>query len=86
MTSNFFLNKLWTFEERKFNVKETGIQFGMFIGFSSLGAVIQLLLVYALVENYNMDYPPSLILAVAVASVGNFLLNKKWTFKEKIWS
>jgi len=25
-------------------------------------------------------------LAVAAASVGNFLLNKKWTFKEKIWS
>jgi dolichol-phosphate mannosyltransferase len=86
MTSNFFLNKLWTFEDRKFNVKETGIQFGMFIGFSSLGALIQLLLVYVLVENYNMDYPLSLILAVAVASVGNFLLNKKWTFKEKIWS
>ncbi|HET6808395.1 MAG TPA: glycosyltransferase family 2 protein [Nitrososphaera sp.] len=86
MTSNFFLNKLWTFEDRKFNVKETGIQFGKFIGFSSLGAVIQLLLVYVLVENYNMDYPPSLILAVAAASVGNFLLNKKWTFKEKIWS
>ena len=86
MTSNFFLNKLWTFEDRKFSVKETGIQFGMFIGFSSLGAVIQLLLVYVLVENYNMDYPLSLILAVAAASVGNFLLNKKWTFKEKIWS
>ena len=86
MTSNFFLNKVWTFEERDFNIKKTGIQFGMFIGFSSLGAIIQLLLVYALVENYNMEYPPSLILAVAMASVGNFLLNKKWTFKEKIWS
>jgi len=86
MTSNFFLNKLWTFEDRKFRLKETGIQYGMFIGFSSLGAIVQLLIVYALVENYNMDYPPALILAVAAASVGNFLLNKKWTFKEKIWS
>ena len=86
MTSNFFLNKLWTFEDRDFNVKKTGIQFGMFIGFSSLGAIIQLVLVYALVESYNMEYPLSLILAVAAASVGNFLFNKKWTFKEKIWS
>ncbi len=86
MTSNFFLNKLWTFEDRKFRLKETGIQYGMFIGFSSLGAIVQLLIVYALVENYNMDYPLALILAVAPASVGNFLLNKKWTFKEKIWS
>jgi dolichol-phosphate mannosyltransferase len=86
MTSNFFLNKIWTFEDWEFKFKETGIQFGLFVGFSSLGAIIQLLLVYALVENYRMDYPASLVLAVAVASVGNFLLNKKWTFKEKIWS
>ena len=86
MTSNFFLNKLWTFEDMEFDAKHTGIQFGMFIGFSSIGAIIQLLLVYALVENYGMEYPLSLILAVAAASVGNFLLNKKWTFKEKIWS
>jgi dolichol-phosphate mannosyltransferase len=86
MTSNFFLNKIWTFEDRKFSWKGTGIQFGMFMSFSSLGAIVQLLLVYALVENYKMDYPAALILAVAVASVGNFLLNKKWTFKEKIWS
>jgi dolichol-phosphate mannosyltransferase len=86
MTSNFFLNKLWTFEDKDFSVKKTAIQYGMFIGFSSLGAAIQLGLVYALVENYNMDYPLALILAVVTASVGNFLLNKKWTFKEKIWS
>ena len=86
MSSNFFLNKLWTFEDRKFRLKETGIQYGMFIGFSSLGAIVQLLILYALVENYNMEYPPALIFAVAAASVGNFLLNKKWTFKEKIWS
>jgi dolichol-phosphate mannosyltransferase len=86
MTSNFFLNKLWTFENRDFNVKDTGIQYGMFMGFSSLGAIIQLALVYVLLEDYNVEYPLALILAVSAASVGNFLLNKKWTFKEKIWS
>lgn len=86
MTSNFFLNKLWTFEDKDFTVKKSAIQYGMFMGFSSLGAAIQLGLVYALVENYSMNYPLALILAVATASVGNFLLNKKWTFKEKIWS
>jgi len=86
MTSNFVLNKLWTFEDRDFNAKRTAIQYGMFMGFSSLGALIQLGLVYALVESYRVDYPPALIVAVATASVGNFLLNKKWTFREKIWS
>jgi dolichol-phosphate mannosyltransferase len=58
----------------------------MFMGFSSIGAIIQLGLVYFLLENYNIEYPSALILAVSAASVGNFLFNKKWTFKEKIWS
>jgi dolichol-phosphate mannosyltransferase len=86
MTSNFFVNKLWTFEDRDFAPKKTAFQYGMFMGFSSLGALIQLGAVYALVENYHLNYPLALVLAVMAASIGNFLLNKKWTFKEKIWS
>jgi dolichol-phosphate mannosyltransferase len=86
MTSNFFLNKLWTFEDKDFSARKTAIQYGMFIVFSSLGGAIQLLLVYTLLDDYNVDYPLALILAVSVGSVGNFLLNKKWTFREKIWS
>jgi len=27
-----------------------------------------------------------LMLAVGVAAFSNFVLNKKWTFKEKVWS
>ena len=86
MTSNFFINKLWTFEERDFASKKTVLQYIMFMGFSSLGALLQLGVVYVLVENYRLDYPLALVLAVMSASIGNFLLNKKWTFKEKIWS
>ncbi|SRR5581483_6422702 len=86
MTSNFMLNKVWTFEDRDFAAKKTLFQYGMFMGFSSLGALIQLGVVYALIENYSVSYPIALILAVMSASIGNFLLNKKWTFKEKIWS
>ncbi|MCI0560117.1 MAG: glycosyltransferase family 2 protein, partial [Nitrososphaera sp.] len=86
ITSNFFLNKLWTFEDRDFAAKKTAQQYGMFLGFSSLGALLQLSIVYALVESDYINYPIALIIGVAVASIGNFLLNKKWTFKEKIWS
>lgn len=86
MTSNFFLNKLWTFEDRDFNAKKTAIQYGMFMGFSSLGALVQLGMVYILSENYRVGYEPALVIGVATAAVGNFLLNKKWTFREKIWS
>lgn len=85
MTSNFFLNKIWTFEDRNFQRKRTAIQYAMFIGFSSLGALLQLSIVYLLVDIRQVDYAIALVIGVMVASVGNFLLNKKLTFKERIW-
>lgn len=84
ITSNFILNKLWTFEDRDFAARKTLAQYGLFAGFSGFGALVQLLLVYLLVEQ-GTPYPAALVLAVATASASNFLLNKKWTFKEKIW-
>jgi dolichol-phosphate mannosyltransferase len=85
ITSNFILNKLWTFEDRDLSLKRTIVQYGMFAGFSVFGALVQLGMVYYLVENQDQSYPLALIAAVATASLSNFLLNKKWTFKEKIW-
>ncbi|MFZ0512182.1 MAG: GtrA family protein [Candidatus Nitrosopolaris sp.] len=84
ITSNFFLNKIWTFEDRNFSPRNTLKQYGMFLGLSTVGAVVQLILLYWFVQS-GFQYTPSLVLAVAAASVSNFLLNKKWTFREKIW-
>jgi dolichol-phosphate mannosyltransferase len=84
ITSNFFLNKFWTFEDRTFSPRNTLKQYGMFLGLSTVGAVVQLILLYLFVQS-GFQYTPSLVLAVAAASVSNFLLNKKWTFREKIW-
>lgn len=86
ITSNFFLNKLWTFEDRDVAASKTLMQYGLFAGFSTPGAVIQLSMLFMLHGNQQISYPIALILAVMAAAVGNFLLNKKWTFKEKIWS
>jgi dolichol-phosphate mannosyltransferase len=86
ISSNFLLNKYWTFEDRDFSPKRTIIQYVQFAGFSSIGALVQLGMVYNLVDQWNVSYPISLILAVGVAAFGNFLLNKRWTFKEKVWS
>jgi dolichol-phosphate mannosyltransferase len=86
MSTNFILNKIWTFEDRTFEPKRTLAQYGLFMGFSGIGAVFQLLMVYGLVELRHLNYSIALFLAVAIASVGNFLLNKKWTFQEKVWS
>jgi dolichol-phosphate mannosyltransferase len=86
ITSNFFLNKHWTFEDRDFSTKRTITQYGKFAGFSSIGALVQLGMVYYLVDQLNISYPISLILAVGTAAFSNFILNKKWTFRENVWS
>ncbi|MGY5148403.1 MAG: glycosyltransferase [Candidatus Nitrosopumilus sp. bin_7KS] len=86
ITSNFVLNKYWTFEDRDFSTKRTLIQYGKFTGFSSIGALVQLGMVYYLVDELSVIYPISLVLAVGTAAFSNFILNKKWTFQEKVWS
>ena len=84
ITSNFVLNKIWTFGDRDFKIKKTISQYGKFAMFSSLGALVQLGMVYFLVDGNSIAYPLALIIAVITAAFGNFILNKKWTFKEKL--
>ena len=84
ITSNFILNKIWTFGDGDFKIKKTISQYGKFAMFSSLGALVQLGMVYFLVDGNSMAYPLALIIAVITAAFGNFVLNKKWTFKEKL--
>jgi len=86
MTTNFILNKYWTFEDRDFSTKKTLSQYGKFVGFSTLGALVQLGMVFSLVEASQITYSIALILAVLTAAFSNFVLNKKWTFKEKLWN
>jgi len=86
ITTNFILNKTWTFGDRDFRVKKTISQYAKFAMFSSLGALVQLGMVYLLVDHNEISYPLALILAVMAAAFGNFILNKKFTFKEKLLS
>ena len=85
MTSNFVLNKWWTFGDRDFSFKKTTSQFSKFIMFSSFGALIQLGIVFSLVDNYDWIYTTALAVGVLTGAFSNFILNKKWTFKEKLW-
>jgi len=86
ITTNFILNKTWTFSDRDFKIKKTISQYAKFAMFSSLGALVQLSMVYFLVDSNEVSYPLALILAVMTAAFGNFILNKKWTFEEKLLS
>jgi dolichol-phosphate mannosyltransferase len=84
-TSNFFLNKYWTFEDKRFDVGLTARQYVSFIAISGIGLIIQISVLYYMVENF-VPYRISLIVAIAVATTINFVLNKKFTFNEKVWA
>lgn len=84
VTTNFLLNKFWTFEDKNRDLIRSIKQYGMFVGCSSLGILIQFLSIYFLRES-GMSYDISLLIGVTIASVSNFLFNKKLTFKENIW-
>lgn len=85
LSTNFILNKIWTFEDRDFGFKKTFSQYGKFAAFGSLGAAVQLSAVYWLVDTHGMSYPLALFTAIAMAAFSNFLLNKKITFRENLW-
>ena len=84
-TSNFFLNKYWTFEDRRFAMRTTVKQYASFIGASAIALLIQIFLLYYMVEN-SIPYRISLIVAIGIATTISFILNKKLTFKEKVWA
>ena len=82
--SNFLLNKAWTFEDRDFSPRKTLKQYGLFAAITSGGAGIQLGVLHMLLQS-GSSYEVSLIIAVSIASISNFLLNKKLTFGERVW-
>jgi dolichol-phosphate mannosyltransferase len=86
VTSNFLLNKIWTFHDMNFSARRFFLQYGMFSGIGSISGVLQIVLVYFLVEYAGHQYAFSLLLAILMASTSNFILNKKWTFKKRVWS
>jgi dolichol-phosphate mannosyltransferase len=85
MTTNFILNKIFTFRDKNFTLAHVLQQYGFYLLFTVIGAVIQLFVLYFFVEA-GIIYPISLLFGVMVGSISNFILNKKWTFYEKIWS
>jgi dolichol-phosphate mannosyltransferase len=85
MTSNFILNKIFTFRDKIFTPFHVLRQYASYILFTVIGAVIQLFFLYFFVEE-GLIYPIALLFAVMIGSISNFILNKKWTFYEKVWS
>lgn len=80
VTNSFLLNKTWTFEE---NIKyKTKSKYAQFIIVSITALVVNLILLYALVEYFNIWYMTAQVIGVLSNLLVNFFGNKLWTFRK----
>ena len=82
LSSNFLLNKIWTFKDRNMNYDIVLKQYLKYFIFNSVGVVIQLSIVYGLGKT-NVDYGWIIIIAISIASILNYIVNKKFIFRNK---
>lgn len=59
-------------------------QFVKFSIVGGLGTLINIAILYAFTEVFNVYYIASEIIAFIVSGLNNYILDKVWTFKEKI--
>jgi putative flippase GtrA len=79
VTSNFVLNRIWTFRARS---GHAGFQAVRFFTVSVCALGVNLIVLYGLVDLANAPAVASQAIAIAVAMPFNFIGNKLWTFRD----
>ena len=79
ITSNFTLNKIWTFKDY-IDSKNTIVMYLKFVSVSLLGMGIQLGTAYLFVEIFSIYYMLAALIAISIAGGINFVINRRWTF------
>ncbi len=76
--SNYILNKIWTFQER-IN-QEPGMKYIKFLIISIIALLVNISILFILVEFFDMWYIFAEVYAIAGAFILNYIGNKLWTF------
>ncbi|NQU32692.1 MAG: GtrA family protein [Bacteroidetes bacterium] len=76
-TSNYFLNRVWTFESDN---PEVMVEFTEFFLISLIGLGINTLILWILVSKFKMNFYVAKVFAIALVTVWNFLANAFITF------
>ena len=80
LSSNFLLNKFWTFQDMNIDLRIIVKQYLKYFLFNSVGIFIQLLVVYGF-GTAGLEYGWTIIYAIIIASMINYIFNKKFIFK-----
>ena len=76
-TSNYVLNRIWTFESHK---EEIGVQYFQFMIVSIIGLGINSLILYLLTDKLKWNFYFSKLIAIAITTIWNFFANLLFTF------
>ena len=77
-TSNYFLNRNWTFNSQS---EDIGIQYAQFMIVSAIGLGINSLVLFLLNEKLKWNFYFSKVIAIAITTTWNFFANLLFTFK-----
>ena len=76
-TTNYMLNRIWTFESHNPNVT---IEFSRFFIIALIGLGINLLIVWAMAGKLKVNFYVSKLVATIIVTAWNFLINAYYTF------
>lgn len=77
-TNNFFLNKIWAFNDTGTNIIE---QYVKFVSISAIGLGFSTFIIYLLVTRWKQNFYLSKVIATFIVLVWNFGANLLFTFK-----
>ena len=75
-TSNYLLNRFWTFHSRN----SIPVEYLKFVGISVLGLGINNAVIYLLTEKLRLNFYFSKLLAIGAVTIWNFFMNYFFTF------
>ena len=76
-TSNYFLNRWWTFHS---NNPELAIEYSRFLFFSIVGLGLNTMVIWFLVNKRNHNFYLSKLFAIGIVTIWNFFVNLMFTF------
>lgn len=76
-TSNYFLNRTWTFHSQNPRIIT---EYVSFFGIAVVGLLMNNILIFVLTEKFKLNFYLSKLFAIALVTVWNFFMNYLLTF------
>lgn len=76
-TTNYILNRIWTFHSTNPNVM---LEFTRFFSIALIGLMINLLIIWAMTGKFKVNFYVSKLVATLLVTLWNFLINAYFTF------